>query len=48
MFVVHGASPVQEAVLVTRVTEDRFTEDSLFETDLAYLKNAEPPRSFVL
>ena len=48
MFVVRGASPVQEAVLVTRVAEDRYSEDSLFETDLAYLKHAEPPRSFVL
>jgi protein-L-isoaspartate(D-aspartate) O-methyltransferase len=48
LFVVRGASPVQEAVLVTRVGEDRYTEDSLFETDLKYLIHAEPPRAFML
>lgn len=48
LFVVRGASPVQEAVLVTRVGEDRFIEDSLFETDLKYLIHAEPPRAFML
>ncbi len=47
LFVVRGASPVQEAVLVTRVADDRYIEDSLFETDLKYLIHAEPPRAFL-
>jgi protein-L-isoaspartate(D-aspartate) O-methyltransferase len=48
MFVVHGASPVKEASLVTRIGEDCYVEDSLFETDLKYLVHGEPPRAFLL
>jgi protein-L-isoaspartate(D-aspartate) O-methyltransferase len=48
LFVVRGASPVQEAVLVTRLGADRVIEDSLFETHLRYLAHAEPPRAFAL
>ena len=48
MFVVRGVEPAMEAVLVTRRTETAFDEQSLFETDLAYLVNAAPPKRFVL
>lgn len=48
MFVVRGASPVQQAMLITREGEDRFHEESLFETDLPYLAHAHPVRRFVL
>ena len=46
LFVVTGRSPVMEALLVTRTAEDAWTRISLFETDLAALKNAPLPRVF--
>lgn len=48
LFVVRGHSPAMEAVLVTCVDEERWREESLFETDLAYLVGAEPQPHFVL
>lgn len=48
LFMVRGESPAMEAVLVTRTGADQFREDSLFETDLAYLMHAAPPQRFVL
>lgn len=48
MFAVRGRAPAQEAVLVTRIDERREIVDSLFETELKYLKHAEPPRTFAL
>jgi protein-L-isoaspartate(D-aspartate) O-methyltransferase len=48
LFVVEGESPVQRARLVTRQHDDRYTSEGLFETDLPYLTNAAPPRSFSL
>lgn len=48
MFLVRGESPVMEAVLITRTGDNRFREDSLFETDLPYLVHAAPPKRFVL
>ena len=46
MFVVHGRSPVMEAVLVhNEVNGPRI--ESLFETDLAYLAGAAPTPEFV-
>ena len=47
LFVVHGLSPVQEALRVTR-RGDGFHRESLFETDLPYLHGAAPAPSFVL
>ncbi|UXI69023.1 protein-L-isoaspartate O-methyltransferase family protein [Tahibacter amnicola] len=47
MFAVVGESPVQRAVLVTR-EGDSYKEESIFETDLAYLANAAPPKRFTL
>jgi protein-L-isoaspartate(D-aspartate) O-methyltransferase len=43
-----GESPAQQAMLYTRANESRWTSESLFETDLPYLRNAEPPRRFTL
>jgi protein-L-isoaspartate(D-aspartate) O-methyltransferase len=48
LFVIRGTSPAMEALRITRVTENDFREDSLFETDLPYLVNAAPPERFVL
>src|SRR5688572_28085477 len=47
LFVVHGLSPVQEALRITR-RGDAFHRESLFETDLPYLHGAAPAPSFVL
>lgn len=47
LFVIHGQSPVQEAVLVTRRGEG-FHRESLFETDVPYLHGAEPAPHFSL
>ncbi len=47
MFVVHGASPVMEAVIVRKDAGGLRTE-SLFETDLPYLVGAEPAPTFTL
>lgn len=48
MFVVRGSSPVMEAVLLTRQGPDYVETRSLFETDLPYLKGAEPAPRFEL
>jgi protein-L-isoaspartate(D-aspartate) O-methyltransferase len=48
LFVVVGSSPAMEALLITRVGEEAFTRQSLFETDLAYLRNAVAPSRFQL
>ncbi len=47
LFVIVGQAPLMEALLVTRVTEDEWIKQSLFETDLPPLRNAETPSSFV-
>ena len=46
--VVRGQSPVQEAVALTRLSDDAWREESLFETDIPYLHGAEPRARFVL
>ena len=48
LFVVRGQSPVQEAVRVVRNSERDFGTESLFETDLDYLRGAEPVARFSL
>ncbi len=48
LFAIVGESPAMQATLCTRADETHWREDSLFETDLAYLKHAEPPRRFTL
>lgn len=47
MFVVRGDSPVQEAVRLTRRGEHLHVE-SLFETDIPFLRGAEPVPPFIL
>lgn len=46
MFIVTGQSPAMEARLLTRVSVSDWQEESLFETDLPRLVNAEPPPAF--
>ena len=45
MFVVRGNSPVQEAVRATR-RGDALHIESLFETDIPYLRGAAPAPAF--
>jgi len=46
MFVVCGESPAMEAKLLTRLNATQWREESLFETDLARLINAEKAPTF--
>lgn len=48
MFVIVGESPAMEALLITRMEEDQWVSESLFETDLPYLQGAEKPKPFEL
>jgi protein-L-isoaspartate(D-aspartate) O-methyltransferase len=45
---VRGHAPVQECVVLTRLSEDAWREESLFETDIPYLHGGEPRARFVL
>jgi len=47
LFVIHGASPNQEAICITRVG-DNFITESLFETDVPFLIGASPKTLFTL
>jgi protein-L-isoaspartate(D-aspartate) O-methyltransferase len=47
LFIIRGHSPVQEAIRVTRRGE-HFHEESLFETDVPYLRGAAPKPKFTL
>ena len=42
-----GASPVMDVLRVRRAAENSYIRESLFETDLPPLKNAQTPASFV-
>ncbi len=46
LFVVTGDSPAMSATLTTRIDEDYWHSDTLFETDLAPLINAASPPQF--
>lgn len=46
MFVVVGKAPVMQAKLITRITQDSFREDVIFETCLAELSNAPQAQQF--
>src|SRR5436190_25876 len=41
-------APAMEAVLITRLENDQFQEESLFETDLPYLAHAAPRKRFAV
>ena len=45
LFVIHGLSPVQEALRITR-DGDAFSVESLLETDVPYLVGAQPEPKF--
>jgi protein-L-isoaspartate(D-aspartate) O-methyltransferase len=47
MFVIRGLSPAQQALRITRRGESLHSE-SLFETDVPYLRGAEPIAHFIL
>jgi protein-L-isoaspartate(D-aspartate) O-methyltransferase len=46
MFIVTGESPAMEAKLLARISASDWTEQSLFETDLIRLINADQPPQF--
>lgn len=46
LFVIEGRSPVMDALLLTRVAENDWSRQSLFETDLPALVNAIAPSGF--
>lgn len=46
LFVIVGEHPIMEALLITRVGEREWTEESLFDTELASLLNASKPVAF--
>lgn len=48
MFMVVGQAPAMEALLITRVGENEWAQESLFETELAPLVGAEQPSQFTL
>lgn len=48
LFAIVGDSPAMQATLYRRVDQTHWQQEVLFETDVPYLKNAEPPRRFVL
>ncbi|HET6546298.1 MAG TPA: protein-L-isoaspartate O-methyltransferase [Rhodanobacteraceae bacterium] len=48
LFAVIGESPAMQAILTTRAAAGHWRNQSLFETDLPYLRHAEPPRRFRL
>ncbi|HEU4664021.1 MAG TPA: protein-L-isoaspartate O-methyltransferase [Dokdonella sp.] len=43
-----GESPAQQVTLYQRALDSRWSGESLFETDVPYLRHAEPPRRFTL
>ena len=47
LFVIVGESPAMEAVLITRIGENQWRHQSLFETDIDPLQNVQQPQGFV-
>ncbi len=48
LFVVHGLDPIMEAIVITRMGEEQFVQQSLFETVIDYLDGAAPTPRFDL
>ena len=48
IFAIAGQSPAQCATLYVQTTGSAWSHTALFETDLPYLRNAEPPQRFSL
>jgi len=42
-----GTAPVMEATLITRIADDQWSSEALFETEMPPLQNAEQPQGFV-
>ena len=47
LFAIVGDTPVMECVLVTRLGENEWTQEALFETDVPALVNAPQPQRFI-
>lgn len=47
LFVVVGTAPVMSALLITRIGENEWREEDLFETEIPTLINVEQPPAFV-
>jgi len=47
LFAIIGDSPVMEAMLITRLSENEFRRKTLFETDFPPLQNTQQPDRFV-
>ncbi|MEM7433327.1 MAG: protein-L-isoaspartate O-methyltransferase [Pseudomonadota bacterium] len=47
LFVIVGTSPVMDARLISRVSDDEWSEESLFETELPALVNGGPEPQFL-
>ncbi len=46
LFLIVGTAPIMEALLITRMGEQEWATESLFETDLPSLRNLDAPSSF--
>lgn len=47
LFIVAGQAPAMEALLITRLGEREWIQESLFDTELSPLRNAAPVEAFV-
>jgi len=47
LFVIAGSAPAMSALLITRISENQWSEEELFETVIPPLINAEKPPEFV-
>lgn len=47
LFAIVGESPIMEALLITRMSEDEWTQESLFDTELPSLLSVSKPSTFV-
>ena len=48
LFIIEGDSPAMVAKLITRISDNEFQGENLFETDLSPLRNAQQPDRFIL
>lgn len=48
LFVVTGESPAMTALLITRISEQEWETEALFETDIKSLTNSKPGKTFTL
>ncbi|WP_251359217.1 protein-L-isoaspartate O-methyltransferase [Kangiella sp. TOML190] len=47
LFCFQGQTPAMQAKLITRVSEDKWLEENLFESDIELLINAKKPEKFI-